>query len=64
MIQDQTPKAMSPSSNPASAGRTRDILKKLPNEILNMIMANLLWTDTEQMDIGQDTFIQWITGEN
>lgn len=42
----------------------REILKKLPNEILNMIMANLLWTDTEQMDIGQDTFIQWITGEN
>lgn len=64
VIQDQTPKAMSPSSNPASAGRMRDILKKLPNEILNMIMANLLWTDTEQMDIGQDTFIQWITGEN
>lgn len=42
----------------------RDVLKKVPNEILNMIMANLLWTDTEQMDIGQDTFIQWITGEN
>lgn len=64
MIQDQNPKAMSPSSNPTSAGRMRDVLKKVPKEILNMIMDNLLCTATEQMDIDQDTFIQWIPEGN
>lgn len=62
MIQDQNLKAMSPSSNPVSAGRMRNVLKKVPNEILDMIMVNLLGTDTEQMDINQDSFIQWIPG--
>lgn len=37
----------------------RDILNRVPTEILNMIMANLLGEIAEQMDTNQDTFIQW-----
>lgn len=51
---------MSFSSNPSSPGLMREILKRVPTEILDMIIANLLSNIAEQMDTNQDTFIQWV----